>query len=68
MIVIPGYQSFSLSTGYQNFVKPSYMYLAWWMNIVKGLHKNHFLIVPKKVRLRDNHLHQGGGAHGAVPL
>jgi 4a-hydroxytetrahydrobiopterin dehydratase len=29
------------------FVIPGYLYLQWWTHIIKGLHKNDFIMAAK---------------------
>jgi hypothetical protein len=47
MFGIPGYQSIYKETPYQNFGNAGYLYLAWWTHVIKGLHKNDFIMAAK---------------------
>jgi hypothetical protein len=47
MFVIPGYQPFYRKTPYQKFGNAGYLYLQWWTHVIKGLHKNDFIMAAK---------------------
>ena len=47
MFGISGYQTFCKETTYQNFGNAGYLYLFWWTHVIKGLHKNDFIMAAK---------------------
>jgi 4a-hydroxytetrahydrobiopterin dehydratase len=48
---IAGYQYLYRPTLYQNFGNPGYLYVQWWTHIIKGLHKNDFIMAAKSDEL-----------------
>ena len=38
---------------YQIFVIPGYRYLVWWTHIIKGLHKNDFIMAARSDEIYD---------------
>ncbi|HLO18526.1 MAG TPA: 4a-hydroxytetrahydrobiopterin dehydratase [Anaerolineales bacterium] len=42
---IPGY--LYRPTAYQNFGNAGYLYVNWWTHVIKGLHKNDFILAAK---------------------
>jgi Pterin 4 alpha carbinolamine dehydratase len=53
MFVILGYQYLYCPTTYQMFGNPGYQYVAWWTHVIKGLHKNDFIMAAKTDEIYD---------------
>jgi len=46
-----GYLYLDRPTLYQNFGNTGYLYVQWWTHIIKGLHKNDFIMAAKSDEL-----------------
>ena len=64
MFVIPGYQPFYRKTIYQNFGNPGHQYVNWWTHVIKGLHKNDFVMARRQMKYMD----KGAGSYNPTPL
>jgi pterin-4a-carbinolamine dehydratase len=49
-----GYLFLYRPTLYQNFGNPGYLYVHWWSHVIKGLHKNDFIMAAKTDELADS--------------
>lgn len=57
--VVSVYHQIYWATVYQTFWYPGYQYVQWWTYVVKGLHKNDFIIAAKTDEVYEKKARKG---------